>query len=59
MARNTMSVIKGMGAGLAAGVMVGAAGTVMLKDGKKTRKKTAKLLDTFEDMIGGVKDIFS
>ncbi len=58
MARNTMSVIKGVGAGLATGMVVGFVGSVMLKDNKKYKKKTAKAISTVEDLIDGVKDIF-
>lgn len=58
MAKNTLSVIKGVGCGLAAGMAVGFVGSVMLKDNKKYKKKTAKAISTVEDLIEGVKDIF-
>lgn len=58
MAKNTLSVIKGVGCGLAAGMVVGFVGSVMLKDNKKYKKKTAKAISTVEDLIEGVKDIF-
>ncbi len=59
MARNTANIIKGVGAGLVTGMMVGIVGSAMLKDNKKWKKKSAKALGTVEDLIEGVKDIFS
>ena len=59
MAKNTMSVIKGIGAGLAAGMIVGFAGTLMLGDNKKYKKKTAKAMGAAGELIDSVKDIFS
>ena len=59
MARNTANVIKGVGAGLFTGMMVGFVGSVMLKDNKKWKRKAAKALGTLEDLVEGVKDIFS
>ncbi len=59
MARNTASVVKGVGAGLIAGMMFGFAGSAMLKENKKYRKKAARAMDTVEDLIDGVKDIFT
>lgn len=59
MARNTMGIIKGVGVGMLAGMAVGIAGSVMLRDNKKYKRKTAKAIHTVEDLIDGVKDIFS
>lgn len=59
MARNTANVVKGVGAGLVAGMVFGFAGSAMMKDNKKCRKKAAKAMDTVEDFIDGVKDIFT
>ena len=58
MAKNSANVIKSAGLGLAAGIMFGFVGSVMLKDNKKYKKKTAKAISTVEDLIDGVKDIF-
>ena len=58
LAKNTMSIIKGVGAGLLTGMAVGFVGSAMLKDNKKYKKKTAKAISTVEDLIEGVKDIF-
>ena len=58
MAKNTMNVIKGVGAGLAAGIAAGFAGATMLRDNKRFKKKTAKAISTVGDLIEGVKDIF-
>ena len=59
MARNTANVVKGVGAGLVAGMVFGFAGSAMMKDNKKCRKKAAKAMDTVEEFIDGVKDIFT
>ena len=59
MAKNTMSVLKGIGAGLAAGMIVGFAGTLMLGDSKKYKKKTAKAMGAAGELIDSVKEIFS
>ncbi len=59
MAKNTMNVIKGIGAGLAAGMIVGFAGTLMLGDTKKYKKKTAKAMGAAGELIDSVKEIFS
>lgn len=59
MARNTANVIKGVGAGLVTGVMVGFVGSTMLKDNKKWKRKSAKALGTIGDLIDDVKDMFA
>ncbi len=58
MARNTMNVVKGVGAGLAAGMLFGAVGSVMLKDSKKNKRKVAKAIDAVEGILDGIQDIF-
>lgn len=59
MARNTLSVIKGVGAGLAAGMLVGFAGSVMMGDNKKYKKKTAKAIGVAGELFDSVRDIFA
>ena len=58
MERNTMNVVKGVGAGLAAGMLFGAVGSVMLKDSKKNKRKVAKAIDAVEGILDGIQDIF-
>ena len=59
MARNTMNVVKGVGAGLAAGMLFGAVGSVMLKDSKKNKRKVAKAIDAVEGILDGILRIVS
>ena len=58
MAKNTANVIKGVGAGLLTGMMVGFVGSVMMKDNKKWNRKSKRALSAVEDLIEGVKNMF-
>ena len=58
MARNTVSMFKGIGVGIAAGAMLGIIGAAVLKDGKKNRKRINKALGTVEGVIESVQDMF-
>ena len=58
MAKNTGNIIKGMGAGLAAGVMLGIAGAAMMKDNKKAKNKANKALCAVESFIDNVQEMF-
>ena len=58
MTRKTMSLFKGLGAGIAAGMLVGAAASLMMKDSRSSRKKIAKAIDSVETMLDGVSAIF-
>ena len=49
MAKNTTNVIKGVGAGLAAGILFGLASSVMMKDDKKNKKKLVALMNYILD----------
>ena len=42
MAKNTMNIAKGVGAGLVAGLMFGFVSSVMMKDSRRNKKKAAK-----------------
>lgn len=59
MAKNKAGIIKGIGAGLIAGMIVGFAGSAMLMDNKKYKRKAAKAADTIEDLVEGVKEVFT
>ena len=52
MAKNTMNMFKGIGAGMAAGIMVGAASALMLKDSRKGKKTMNKAIQAFEGVQG-------
>lgn len=59
MAKNTTNVIKGVGAGLVAGVMFGIVSSVMMKDSKKNKRKASKAIDAVEGILDGMQEIFS
>lgn len=58
MAKNTADVIKGVGAGLIAGVMFGLVSSVMMKDSKKNKRKASKAINTVEGILDGMQEIF-
>ncbi len=58
MAKNTMNIAKGVGAGLVAGLMFGFVGSVMMKDTKQNKKKTTKALEAVENIWDDVQEIF-
>lgn len=58
MQNNSMSFIKGLGAGMIAGAAALAVGTVMLKDHKNISKGSAKLVKAVGEMVDGVQTIF-
>ena len=59
MAKNTTNVIKGVGAGLAAGILFGLARSVMMKDDKKNKKKASRAIDAVEDILDSMHGIFT
>ena len=59
MSKNTTNVIKGVGAGLAAGILFGLASSVMMKDDKKNKKKASKAIDAVEDILDSMHSIFT
>lgn len=58
MQNNSMSFIKGLGAGMIAGAAALAVGTVMVKDHKNISKGSAKLVKAVGEMVDGVQTIF-
>lgn len=59
MAKNTMTMFKGIGTGMAAGIMVGAVSALMLKDSKKSKKTLNKAIQAFEDVLDKVQGAFA
>ena len=58
MAKNTADVIKGVGAGLVAGVMFGLVSSVMIKDSKKNKRKASRAIQTVEGILDGMQGMF-
>ncbi|MBQ3053070.1 MAG: hypothetical protein IJD55_05170 [Clostridia bacterium] len=59
MQNNSMSFIKGMGAGMIAGAAALAVGKVMIKDHKSISKGSAKLVKAVGDFVDGVQTMFN
>ncbi len=59
MAKNTMTMFKGIGTGMAAGIMVGVAGMMMLRDTKKSKKTMSKAIQAVEGMLDKVQGAFA
>ena len=58
MQNNSMSFIKGLGAGMVAGAVAFTVGKMVLKDQKNISKGSAKLVKAVGDMVDGVQTIF-
>ncbi len=58
MQNNSMSFIKGIGAGMIAGATAVVVGKMMLKDQKNISKGSAKLVKAVGEMVDGVQTIF-
>ncbi len=58
MQNNSMSFLKGMGAGMIAGAAVITVGKIVLKDQKNISKGSAKLVKAVGEMVDGVQTIF-
>ena len=54
MVKNTMSVVKGVGAGLIAGAVVGYVGSQMKQQPKKTKKKAVHAVNAVESLLDNV-----
>lgn len=52
--KNTMNVVKGVGAGLVAGAVVGYVGSQMAKNPKQTKKKAKKAVGAVSGMLDNV-----
>ena len=58
MQNNSMSFLKGMGAGMIAGAAVITVGKMLLIDQKNISKGSAKLVKAVGEMVDGVQTIF-
>ena len=58
MQNSPMSFIKGLGAGMIAGVAAVAVGKVMLQDHKNVSKGSTKLVKAVGEFVDGVQTIF-
>lgn len=58
MAKNTMNIVKGVGAGLVAGIMFGFVSSVMMKNSRKTRRRATKAIDKVEGILDGMQNMF-
>lgn len=54
MVKNTMSIVKGVGAGLIAGAVVGYVGSQMKQQPKKAKKKAAHAVNAVESLLDNV-----
>ncbi len=59
MAKNTMNMVKGVGAGLVAGMMFGFVSSVMMKDSRRNKRKASKAIDTVEGILDNMQQIFN
>lgn len=58
MQNNSMTFIKGLGAGMVAGAAAIAVGKMVMKDQKNISKGSAKLVKAVGEMVDGVQTIF-
>ena len=58
MQNDTMSFIKGLGAGMVAGATALAVGKMMMKDSKSISKGSTKVVKAMGDLMDGVQTIF-
>lgn len=58
MQNNSMSFIKGLGAGMIAGATALAVGKVMLKDRKNVAKGSTKVVKAVGEIVDGVQTMF-
>ena len=58
MAKNAMSFIKGMGAGMVAGAAAVVVGKVMLSDHKNVTNGSTKLVKAVGEFVDGVQTMF-
>ena len=58
MGKDTMTTLKGVGAGLIAGMMFGFVSSVMMNDSRKSKRKANKAIDTVENILEGMQEIF-
>ena len=58
MNKNTIGLMKGIGTGLAAGMMVGYVGSQLMSNQKQVKKKPSKAAHAVVNLIDDVQDIF-
>ena len=58
MQNNSMSFIKGLGAGMIAGATALAVGTVMMKERKNIGKGSTKMVKAVGEFVDGVQTMF-
>lgn len=58
MQNNSMSFMKGLGAGMIAGATVITVGKVILKDHKNIEKGSTKLINAVGEFVDGVQTMF-
>lgn len=58
MGKDTMTTLKGVGAGLVAGMMFGFVSSVMMSDSRRNKKKASKAINTVESILEGMQEIF-
>lgn len=58
MAKNTMNIVKGVGAGLIAGMMFGFVSSVMMKENRRTKRKASKAIEAVEGILDGMQGMF-
>lgn len=58
MQKNSMSFLKGVGAGMVAGAAAMAVGKVMLQNNKNISKGSTKLVKAVGDFVDGVHTLF-
>lgn len=59
MGKGIASLMKGMAAGVAIGVAAGAAGSMMLRDSKKNKRRVSKALNAVENILDGAIEFFN
>lgn len=59
MSKNTSAMFKGIGTGMAAGIMVGLVSSALLKDNKKTKSMTSRAMNAIEDALDKMQTIFN
>ena len=59
MTKNASAMFKGIGTGMAAGIMVGLVSSALMKDNKKSKNMAAKAMDAIEDALDRMQSIFN
>lgn len=59
MTRKTENIAKGMGAGLAAGIVMGIAGSALMNNKNKSKKMLRKAVTKVEDLLDQMQGMFA